>query len=132
MKLRLRHNSVRLRLMRAEVAQFEREGRVIETIEMGPAADDRFSFELVANPDSSSITATIGNGMLTVSAPQAIAREWTATDRVLMEEEQPLGNGRLLRILVEKDFACLEPRPGEDERDAFPHPGAGPGITSCG
>jgi hypothetical protein len=29
-----------------------------------------------------------------------------------------------LNILVEKDFACLAPRAGEDERDMYPHPNA--------
>jgi hypothetical protein len=27
-----------------------------------------------------------------------------------------------LSILVEKDFACLSPREGEDEMELFPHP----------
>jgi hypothetical protein len=30
----------------------------------------------------------------------------------------------MLKILVEKDFACLAPREGEDESDMFPHPKA--------
>jgi hypothetical protein len=31
----------------------------------------------------------------------------------------------MLRILVEKDFACLAPREGEDESDMFPNPLSG-------
>ena len=36
--------------------------------------------------------------------------------------EQVLDDGGVLNILVEKDFACLAPREGEDESDMFPHP----------
>ena len=39
--------------------------------------------------------------------------------------EQVLDDGAKLAILVEKDFACLAPREGEDESDMFPHPDAG-------
>ncbi len=31
-------------------------------------------------------------------------------------------DGDSLKILVEKDFACLAPREGEDESDMYPHP----------
>lgn len=30
--------------------------------------------------------------------------------------------GRTLRILIEKDFSCLEPRDGEEDTDTFAHP----------
>jgi hypothetical protein len=36
----------------------------------------------------------------------------------------------VLGILVEKDFACLAPREGEDESDMYPHPEAKQG-ESC-
>ena len=33
-----------------------------------------------------------------------------------------LDDGEKLSILIEKDFACLAPRAGEDEADMYPHP----------
>jgi hypothetical protein len=39
-----------------------------------------------------------------------------------MSGEQVLDDGAKLTILVEKDFACLTPREGEDESDMFPNP----------
>ena len=36
--------------------------------------------------------------------------------------EQPVADGVVLRVLVEKDFACLTVREGEDDEDAFPNP----------
>ncbi len=46
-----------------------------------------------------------------------------------MKGEQLLDDGSMLDILVEKDFACLTKREGEDESDMYPHPEAG--AQSC-
>jgi hypothetical protein len=51
---------------------------------------------------------------------------WAASELVSIDGEQGLDDGSVLRILVEKDFACLAPRAGEDESDMFPHPGSEP------
>jgi hypothetical protein len=51
-----------------------------------------------------------------------VVRNWASTEKAGFETQQEIGNGKSLRILVEKDFACLERRDGEDESDAFPHP----------
>ena len=40
-----------------------------------------------------------------------------------MPGEQVLDDGSTLKVLVEKDFACLTERE-EDESDMFPHPEA--------
>ena len=50
-----------------------------------------------------------------------------STEQVAIAGEQRLDDGALLTLLVEKDFACLAPRPGEDESDMFPHPEADAG-----
>ena len=39
-----------------------------------------------------------------------------------LRASQPTGKSEDLQILVEKDFACLAPREGEDDSDAFAHP----------
>jgi hypothetical protein len=38
------------------------------------------------------------------------------------EAEQSTGGSERLRILVEKDWACLTARDGEEDVDAFPNP----------
>jgi hypothetical protein len=50
---------------------------------------------------------------------------WASSEQVSITGEQQHNNGDKLVILVEKDFACLAPREGEDESDMFPHPQAG-------
>lgn len=39
-----------------------------------------------------------------------------------MEDQLALGDGSTLRVLIEKDFACLTERVDEDELDNFPNP----------
>ncbi len=45
--------------------------------------------------------------------------------------EQRLDDGALLSILVEKDFACLAPREGEDDSDMYAHPEADNEQAQC-
>ena len=50
---------------------------------------------------------------------------WANSEQVSISGEQVLDDGEKLNILVEKDFACLAPREGEDESDMFEHPEKG-------
>ncbi len=57
--------------------------------------------------------------------PEAEIISWSDSDEVSIAASQILDGGDQLNILVEKDFACLAPREGEDETDMYPHPEAG-------
>src|SRR5438093_3090873 len=114
MKLRIRGSSIRLRLTQAEVAHVAGEGRVEDAIAFGPG--ERLVYALVS-ADVPALRARYAAGRIEVAAPSVLAREWAASERVGMEGEQ----GEL-KILVEKDFACLTPRTDEDDTDAFPNP----------
>ena len=57
--------------------------------------------------------------------PAALAAGWANGAEVTIAAGQAVPGADTLRILVEKDFACLSERPGEDDSDAFPHPDAG-------
>jgi hypothetical protein len=72
------------------------------------------------------VAADYKEGTITVRLPRSQAREWLETERIGIESGQALGCGRVLRILVEKDFQCLhaENRQIENEvdREAYPNP----------
>jgi len=125
MKLRVKNNSVRLRLTQTELTRFAAGGRVEEAIEFGLEPRQHFIYALETTADVETVSAAFENSRITVFVPKARAEEWTRTGQVGIEAEQPVGRGKTLRLLIEKDFACLEPRAGEDERDAFPHPSEG-------
>lgn len=119
MKLRIRGSSIRLRLSQGEVARLAETGRVDDAIVFGPAR--QLSYSLVA-ADVPAPSATFEGSAIVVSVPRDRARAWAASDEVGIEAAHDVGNGATLSILIEKDFACLVPRKGEDDGDAFPNP----------
>lgn len=122
MKLRLKNNSVRLRLTQTELARFAATGRVEEAIEFGLEPSQRFVYAIEVDSETEELQAKFEKNRLTVFVPKKQAEEWSNTSQIGIENEQTLGGDKTLRLVIEKDFACLEPRAGEDERDAFPHP----------
>ena len=89
--------------------------------------DGRNSFDYVleSSPATVKPEAHISNNVLTVRIPEAEILGWANSDEVSISASQILDGGDQLSILVEKDFACLAPREGEDETDMYPHPEAG-------
>jgi hypothetical protein len=126
MKLRIKGDSLRIRVTQGELESFVSEGRVEESIHFGPAR--ALAYRLAIDPKISQLTAHFDRDVIEVRVPERTAREWSRTNLVTLENTQSQ-DGVDLKIFVEKDFACLQPREGEDESDNFPHPGAGTGAT---
>jgi hypothetical protein len=122
MKLRIRGNSIRLRLTKSEVAQFAEKGLIEETVEFGVREDQRFIYSLSVSAEIQTVRANLENKRISVLVPKSQAVRWANTNEVGIRLAQSLGGEKTLQILIEKDFACLEDRPGEDDSDAFPHP----------
>src|SRR5687768_2794560 len=118
MKLRIRGDTIRLRLTQAEVAALAANGVVEETTSFGPGTS--FGYAVVAR--GTSLAASLSGSRIEVALPVEAARAWATNEEVGIEGEQAAEGARRLRILVEKDFACLKPRVGEDDTDAFPNP----------
>lgn len=123
MKLRIRDNSIRLRLSRTEVDTVNSDGLVRGQVQF--AGSNSFDYVLESSPATVKPEAHISNNVLTVRIPQMDVNQWAESEQVSISSEQILDDGALLMILVEKDFACLAPREGEDEADLFPHPDSG-------
>lgn len=119
MKLRVRDGSVRLRLTKSEVRALAEEGRVESAVSFGGGRALRWS--LAVDASAAAVGASFDGGSVAVTLPAAVAREWASSERVGVEGEQRVDDG-VLRILVEKDFACLTARPGEDDADAYANP----------
>lgn len=122
MKLRIRDNSIRLRLTRSEVEELRETGLVAS--KTGFPGGREFRYQLESSPASVSPGAFLSESVLTVRLPESAVLAWAATEQVSILGEQLLQDGENLGILVEKDFACLAPRENEDESDMYPHPAA--------
>ncbi len=123
MKLRIRGNSIRLRLKRGEVDDLAAGNKLVEETEF-PESAFGYSLEL---SDDEDMVAGFEDGWIAITMPREIIPEWADTDLVSLYSEQKLSGGSLLKLLVEKDFSCLEPghhRNCEDDEDTYPHPSA--------
>ncbi len=120
MKIRIRDNSIRLRLTRGEVDAMRDNGVVKSTT--GFTGGRQFSYSLESSPANVKPAAFYSDNEITVRLPETVVLAWATTEQVSVEGEQLLDDGEKLTILVEKDFACLAPREGEDEAEMFVHP----------
>jgi hypothetical protein len=122
MKLRIKGASLRLRLTQGEVRALAEAGRVEEQVPFGGGVS--FTYRLRRDAAATGLSASFGSGVLEVRVPEAQARAWCASQEVTLAGTQEAA-AQVLRITVEKDFACLAPRSGEDESDNYPHPETG-------
>ncbi len=120
MKLRIRDNSIRLRLTRTEVETVRADALVRGRVRF--AGGNTFDYILESSPATVNPEAHISNNALTVRIPESEILQWSTTEQVSISAEQILHGGEPLKILIEKDFTCLAPRDGEDESDMYANP----------
>lgn len=122
MKLRIKGNSIRLRLGQSEVRRLLDEGIVQESTTFDVLGGQRLDYVLCTGPNLLAMTASFEDGRIIVRMPNALVRDWAETDQVGVESTQVGSGGRGLKILVEKDFECVDAPADESQEDAFPHP----------
>ena len=119
MKIRIRDNSLRLRLTKGEVKQLANTGDVTCNTEFGH--DVKFTYQIKAS-DQAEIIASFNENVISIIVPEEKISHWANSEEVSLRAEQNTLSAEPLRILIEKDFACLIIREGEDDSDAFPNP----------
>lgn len=121
MKIRIQGNSIRLRLSQSEVAAFGEKKMVQDSTQFGASPDDTliYSLEMAQLKEPG---AAYAPNHIKVFIPENMGQHWANSEEVGISHESKLGDGAVLKILVEKDFQCLTTRPGEDESDNFPNP----------
>jgi hypothetical protein len=124
MKLRIKGSSLRLRLTQGEVSRLETAGEVAEHVHFGGGA--RLTYRLRNDTRSTDISASYADNVIDIRIPREMALSWSRTDQVTLSHAEPVAEGEL-RIVIEKDWNCLAPRPDEDESDNFRHPDTGTG-----
>jgi len=122
MKLRIKGNSIRLRLGQSGVRQLDSEGVVAEFTDFGDFNQQRFGYALHAIFDDPTISARFADGRVIVRVPAGAIRQWAQTEQIAIHAVQRTTDGSELRILIEKDFECIDASADEPQEDAFPHP----------
>jgi hypothetical protein len=115
MKLRIKGNSLRLRLTQKEAALVRNRGLVESHIEFAP--DRSLAYLIEGSPNAETMSAPFDGYAIRVTIPTHELTDWVESDQVGIEARSKTG----LELLVEKDFKCLH-RSVEQEPDAYPHP----------
>jgi hypothetical protein len=116
MKIRIRGNSIRYRLDRADIATLQEQQQVEELTRIGAAT---LHFSIHAKTGDPAITLEANGVQLFLPAEQVST--WIRTEQVGFKHELPNADGSVLHLLIEKDFKCLTER-DEDESQAFENP----------
>jgi hypothetical protein len=124
MKVRIKGNSLRLRVSRSEVEGLLFTGRIEETIWLGLEPSSRLTFALELNEAASAMALRAALPEIAIVVPTKEAWEWRNTEQVGIYATAAHGLRGPLELLVEKDFACLD-RSDEENSNTFPHPMAG-------
>lgn len=123
MKLRIKGDSLRLRVSPSEVARLMAAGRVEETVHFGPGETAKLTYALECSAQADAITARYCASEIAVLVPSEDARKWADGLQVGMYKSVHMGDGRL-ELAIEKDFACLDRSEAENE-DTYPNPKQG-------
>lgn len=117
MKLRIKGNSVRLRLSKPEVSILATAGIVKEQTDFGNAS---FVYSLLKK-DVDVLKAEFKNNELAIHIPHAFVNDWPGNNIVGIDNKLADGSFPSLYILVEKDFKCID-NTAEDQRDNYDNP----------
>ena len=120
MKIRLREDTLRLRLIRTEVETIGN-GTTVEQTTRFPNGEN-LTCRLEVMPGDQQLSAALDGRCITVRIGAQDARTWSSGAAVGIEGALPLASGGTLRVLIEKDFECLHGRSDEPQTGAYPHP----------
>lgn len=120
MKIRIKNNSVRIRLTRSEVQTFGERGYVESTT---PFMSGNLVYALSINTEREgmALTADFRNHTITMYIPPNMAQDWVYSEKVGFSSVMQLDNGQSLHLLLEKDFKCLD-ETVEDQSDNYENP----------
>jgi len=120
MKIRIKDNSIRIRLNKLEVERFGKEGYIESTTAF---VSNTLTYALESRPDKHGheLSADFQNSVITLYIPEKMAKDWVETDAIGFETNMPLDNGETLFLLLEKDFKFLDIN-NEDQHDNYENP----------
>lgn len=121
MKIRIKGNFIRYRLTQPEVKAISEGKRLEEQTCFGPAAHQTFAYALETAEGIEGLRASFDGQIITLFIPASAAATWYEEERVGFENEQEVAPGVRLKMLLEKDFACMDTS-HEDQSDKFPNP----------
>lgn len=119
MKIRIKNNSVRLRLSKPDLDQFGKEGYIEEKTEFPGST---FTYAIQKLFDGKTLDASFIDQKLTIFVPKHIVQEWTDTDVIGYNHTLSAADNQTLFLLIEKDFKCTDGDTVDDQSEYFDNP----------
>ena len=116
MKIRIKGNSIRLRLTKTDIQNLKEKGIVEEKTIIG--SEEIFKYSLVVDEKIATISAEFQAGKITVFLSKKEADILTETEEITIKGSQNNGEEKGLFLLVEKDLQCLDITQ-EDQTDMY-------------
>ena len=118
MKIRIKDNSVRYRLTKSEVKKLCEEGFISCKTEFNSLT---LTYQIQVKENINNLFADFIDNTITLFFPSSEAKDWNTSDRITYENSITLNNGNSLKLLLEKDFICLD-HTHEDQSDNYENP----------
>ncbi len=120
MKLRVKGNSIRIRLTRSEVDNFSKNGYLEEKTDFGASA---FRYAIKSKEGINGLEASFNLGKITLYVPSAVAKEWAVNETISYNNTIQISADKQFFLLLEKDFKCID-NANEDQSDNYENPNA--------
>ena len=118
MKLRIKGNSLRIRLTKPEVSKLAEDGYLEEQT---PFAGNKLVYALQRTDNKSELSATFDTNKITMYVPGELIKDWPQNNVVGFNADMPVPGNDALHLLLEKDFVCLD-EINEDQSDNYENP----------
>ncbi|NJB72817.1 hypothetical protein GGR42_003308 [Saonia flava] len=118
MKIRIKGNYVRFRLTKTEVEAFCENGYFEETTQF---REKKLIYAIKAKDGLNGLDVEFINDAIILLVPSKERNTWATSDLVGYENTVSLGKGKDIKLLLEKDFVCLD-EVEEDQSDNYPNP----------
>lgn len=118
MKIRIKGNSIRIRLSKTEVQELASGSSLEDGASFG---DSRFGYGVKPVSQGNFLFADFDKGIITLYVPQSLLNGWPMNTVVGFESRMPIAHSGYLHLLLEKDFKCLDVTV-EDQSDYYDNP----------
>ena len=118
MKLRIKGNSLRIRLTKTEVGKLADTGYVEEQTLF---AGNKLVYALLSVDSGNELSATLDANKITMFVPHELIKDWPQNNVVGFNASMTVSENETLYLLLEKDFVCIE-ETMEDQSDHYGNP----------
>lgn len=118
MKIRIKENSLRIRLLKSEVDKLETEGYLEAETSF---VNNKLVYALESTEEGSKLTVDFIDNKITMFVPTVLLKGWAGNSIVGFDAHMPLSESDSLFLLLEKDFVCTDATM-EDQSDNFLNP----------